>query len=360
MCLPIKKRIEAFAKLGRQLKLVAEALSSNSQNSNIELGSTKLLLAKAMDSWKGNPWFTPENVRLSILSLSMMLEQGKLEKWLHLYPQIQEKTFNEQQTIGVVMAGNLPLVGFHDFLCVLVAGYRFAGKLSSKDAELPVALASILIEIEPNFADKIMFAPVLPPYCSAVIATGSDNSARYFERAYGRKPHLFRKNRNSVAILTGQETNQELEQLANDIFSYFGLGCRNVSKLYVPNGYDINSLKKHWERYSNLINHESYNNNLTYNKALMNVARIPFIDFGFCTLKYDFDMVSPISVIHIEEYDTIDLCQNALVTQKERLQVIVGNFQSNDFQVIPFGQSQSPNLWDYADGVDTIGFLIKQ
>jgi len=360
MCLTLKQRVEAFAKLGRQLNLVAEALSSNSQNSCIELGSAKVLLAKAKESWKGNPWFTPDNVRLSIFSLSQMLEQGNLEKWLSMYPQIQGKPCKEQQTIGVVMAGNLPLVGFHDFLCVLVAGYRFAGKLSSKDVDLPVALASILIEIEANFADKISFAPELPPHCNAVIATGSDNSARYFEHAYGSKPHLFRKNRNSVAILTGQETSHELELLGNDIFSYFGLGCRNVSKLYVPKGYNLNTLKKHWERYSNLTKHEGYNNNLIYNKALMKVGEIPHIDFGFCTLKYDFDLPSPISALNVEEYDSLELCQKSLLAQTEKIQCIAGNFKSDDFQIIPFGKSQSPDLWDYADGVDTMGFLVNE
>lgn len=356
MSLSLKDRIGAFAELGIQMGLVADALKTN--RNTFSFGTTGNLLDKTTNAWKENPWFTPGNVCLSICSLSQMLQRDNLEKWLAAYPQISGISEKDEKTIGVVMAGNLPLVGFHDFLCLLISGHNFAGKLSSKDSELPMAVAEMLVEIEPKFNDKIGFSSELPPNCSAVIATGSDNAARYFEHAYGNVPHLFRKNRNSVAILTGQETNQELELLANDIFSYFGLGCRNVSKLYVPKGHEIKYLKKHWDRYSKLVDHKGYNNNLIYNKALMKVARIPFFDFGFCTLKYDFDLVSPISVINVEEYDSFDLCQKGLVTQENRLQCIVGNFQSNDFLVIPFGQSQSPLIWDYADGVDTMEFLI--
>ncbi len=359
MCLTIKQRNDAFAKLGRELSRVALELGSSGPKGNIEPGATKGLLEKARVAYTENQWFTPENVGFSLCSISHMLDQSNLEKWLSGYAQIPNKTSEERHVIGVVMAGNLPLVGFHDFLCVLVAGYCFVGKLSSKDAGLTKAIASILIEIEPNFKDKISFVPELPPHCYAVIATGSDNSARYFEHAFGSKPHLFRKNRNSVAILSGRETCQDLELLGNDVFSYFGLGCRSVSKLYVPNGYNLNSLKKNWKNYSFLASHNGYSNNLIYNKALLKVAEIPHVDFGFCTLKYDFDLASPISVINIEEYETIDLCQKGLKAQEEKLQCIVGNFQSDYFQVVPFGQSQSPNLWDYADGVDTMEFLIN-
>ncbi len=358
MCLSIRERVIAFAKLGKQLGLAANALKANREI--ITRGTTRNLLEEATNALKENPWFTQESVCLSISSISQMLKRDNLEKWLSAYPRISKISGKGKKIIGVVMAGNLPLVGFHDFLCVLISGHSFTGKLSSKDSKLPVAVAEMLLEIEPRFKDKISFSIELPPRCHAVIATGSDNSARYFEHAYGNKPNLFRKNRTSVAILTGQETSQELELLANDIFRYFGLGCRNVSKLYVPKGYDLNSLKGHWERYSNLTSHQGYNNNIIYNKALMNVGRVPFIDFEFCTLKYGFDLMSAISVINVEEFDTIDQCMKGVLAQQEKLQCIVANIRSDDFRVIRFGESQRPQLWDYADGVDTIRFLMKQ
>jgi hypothetical protein len=325
----------------------------------LHLDAARVLFEEAMEAWKSNPWFTPNNVSSSINALSQMLAGKNLQKWLGLYPGLFNEKTGRTLLVGVVMAGNIPLVGFHDFLCTVISGHGFVGKLSGKDEKLPVAIASLLVEIEPALESKIRFSESEISRCDMVVATGSDNSARYFEHAYGGKPHIFRKNRNSVAILTGQETSQELELLANDIFSYFGLGCRNVSKLYVPKGYDLNTLKKHWKKYSNLTSHEGYNNNLIYNKAFMKVGETPYIDFGFCTLKYDFDLSSPISVLNVEEYDSLELCQKSLLTQIEKIQCIAGNFKSDDFQIIPFGKSQTPDLWNYADGVDTMGFLLE-
>jgi len=299
-----------------------------------------------------NPWFTPENVRQALLSIAELLTEDKLTKWTSAYPQLKES--QRPVKVGVIMAGNIPLVGFHDFLTVLISGNNIIAKTSSKDSELIVYITSILCDINPEFSKNIEFTENTLSGFDAVIATGSNNSSRYFEYYFGKYPNIIRKNRNSVAVLEGNESPQELEALGTDIFSYFGLGCRNVSKLYIPEDYDIKSLVTHWDSFSGLINNNKYANNYDFNKAVYIVNKDPFLDTGYVLLNEDEKLSSPVAVLHYSYYKSEYALKHHLVELREQIQCIVGK------KYIPFGKAQSPDLWDYADGKDTIEFLLKK
>jgi hypothetical protein len=253
------------------------------------------------------------------------------------------------------MAGNLPLVGFHDFLAVLIGGHAVMVKLSSKDRVLPLFLAEELVSIEPRFADLIRFEEQFKNF-DAVIATGGDNSARYFHYYFGKYPHVIRKNRTSCAILKGNETDQELEALGHDIFSYFGLGCRNVSKIFIPRTYEITSVFPKWEKFKDIINHHKYNNNYDYQKSILLINGNHFFDNGFLLVEENQKLVSPISVLYYERYEDESDLALKIFEAKDKIQCIVGKMTPDS---IPFGQAQSPMLWDYADQIDTLKFLEK-
>jgi hypothetical protein len=252
------------------------------------------------------------------------------------------------------MAGNIPLVGFHDYLSVLISGNSVIAKTSSKDAELIVHLSEILCSINPAFSKKIRFTEGILSDFDAVIATGSDNSSRYFEYYFGKYPHIIRKNRNSIAIIDGEETNQELENLGTDIFSYFGLGCRNISKVYLPEGYDVHTMIKNWTRYSDVILHSKYANNYDYNMAVYLVNKEKFLDTGYMLLKESAEISSPVSVLFYEFYKSEESLALKINSLNDKIQCITGR------KYIPFGKSQFPRLWDYADNIDTLDFLLKK
>jgi hypothetical protein len=258
------------------------------------------------------------------------------------------------------MAGNIPLVGFHDFLCVLVSGNIFTGKLSTQDQHLLPALAGILISEAPSFAERVMFIDRLETM-DAVIATGSGNTSRYFEYYFNKYPHIIRKNRNGTAFLSGNETEDELAALGADLFQYFGLGCRNVSKLYVPEGYDFGRFFTCIASYSGIINHHKYANNYDYRKAIMMVGRIPFLDNGFLLVKKDAALSSPVAVLHYEEYRDEGEAVQKINAEIENIQCIAASVFPGacSFPIVPFGAAQRPSLTDYADGVDTMEFLIN-
>jgi len=299
-----------------------------------------------------NGWYTPENVYFSIQSWAKALTEENLDQWLSNYTSEPK----EPKNIGLILAGNIPLVGFHDFLSVLITGNNVLIKTSSNDQFLLPFLAKYLIAIEPEFSSKITFVEGKLENFDAVIATGSNNTARYFEYYFKDKPRIIRKNRNSVAVLNGKETKEQLAALGEDIFRYFGLGCRNVSKLFVPKGYSFTTFFEAIFEYQNVIHYEKYANNYDYNKAVFLMSNFKLLDNGFLTIKEDSSYASPISSVFYEYYDTLEDLQLRLQAERDQIQCIV----SNDLveNSIAFGQTQKPNLWDYADNVDTISFLL--
>jgi len=333
------ERIKAFVKLG---KLMANP-ADNKELTNI-IKRVSLL----------NHWFIPENVSFAMQSIANWLQTDSLSTWVESY--FAENQIDTPKKIAVIMAGNIPLVGFHDFLCVLISGNRFVGKLSSKDDKLLRTIAQILIQIEPRFQDFIRFETAFLKDFDAVIATGSNNSARYFEHYFGNHPHIIRKNRSSVAVLSGNETVAEIKQLGEDIFSYFGLGCRNVSKLYVPDNYDFKLFFEPIESFSTVMMHHKYMNNYDYNKAILLINKVKLWDNNFVLLKEDLANASPISVLNYEYYSDIQTVKNRLDLQKDSIQCVLSH--RNELpESIAFGKAQQPLLSDYADNVDTMKFL---
>lgn len=304
-----------------------------------------------------NGWYTPENVYFSIQSWATALTEENLDKWISAYSFDSAQDDNKKEkNVGLILAGNIPLVGFHDFLSVLISGNNVLIKTSSNDQFLLPFLAKYIIAIEPEFADKITFVEGKLENFDAVIATGSNNTARYFEYYFKDKPSIIRKNRNSVAVLNGKETKEQLIALGEDIFRYFGLGCRNVSKLFVPKGYSFNVFFEAIFEYQDIIHYEKYANNYDYNKAVFLMSNFKLLDNGFLTIKEDTSYASPISSVFYEFYDSIEELQIRLRSESEQIQCIVSNNLVENS--IDFGQTQRPNLWDYADNVDTISFLL--
>jgi hypothetical protein len=302
-----------------------------------------------------NGWFIPEFVAKASDSIALsFLQKDVLEKWTATY-KLQTapltRTGFKPQTVGLIMAGNIPLVGFHDWLCIFISGHKALIKPSSKDQVLIKHLLEKLNEWDPEAALFSNFSEMLKG-CDAYIATGSNNSSRYFEYYFKKYPHIIRKNRTSVAVLTGLETNKELENLADDVYLYFGLGCRNVTKIYVPEQYDFVPLLEAFRKYNYLADNHKYKNNYDYNLALHLLNKKYYMSNGSILLIEEPGLFSPISQLNYEFY--IDENQlKTLLPKKDELQCIVGK------GFIPFGSSQMPAIADYADGVDTLQFLSK-
>jgi hypothetical protein len=331
----LNDRIAAFSELGKQ---IAE-LPTEQIHHLMDIASQQ------------NAWFTNPSVALSLTGLQKFLTHEKLSRWTSSY----ELNPKEGKTIGVAMAGNIPLVGFHDFLCVLISGHRLKAKLSSQDSALLPFLTEKLLTIEPSFKNQIEYAEQLKQV-DAVIATGSDNTARYFEYYFRNIPHVIRKNRSSCGIILGEELETELTVLGKDVFAYFGLGCRNISKVFVPDGYDFKALLDAWEGYSEIINHHKYANNYDYQKSILLVNGIPFLDKNFVLVTENSALVSPISVLFYEKYRDQEDLHTKISLQKEKIQCTVSAKGWFDHSV-SFGEAQYPEVWDYADNVDTLKFL---
>jgi len=325
-------RISAFKNLGNKLRELPQEDMTN----------------MAHEAMIHNGWFDQESVKKAIQGIAYLLEEEKLKQWTSAYKLEPEVP----KIVGVVMAGNIPLVGFHDLLCILLSGHIAAIKLSSKDEVLMKKMIEWIIDIEPKFRKSIDIREKLDNV-DAVIATGSDNTARYFEYYFRSMPNIIRKNRTAVAVLDGTETEEEIKALGNDIFSYFGLGCRNVSKIYTPKGFEVTSLFPHWESYQDIIHHHKYRNNYDYYKSIFLVNKDPHLDTGFLLLKSVDDMVSPTSVLYHQVYENKDALQGVLAHHKEKIQCVVGH------GYVPFGNAQHPEPWDYADGVDVLDFLDR-
>lgn len=332
----LKERINAFAKLGDRVSTLSgeefEELSRRIKNNN--------------------SWFTQENVKEAFSGLQLFLKKESLEDWISPYKLNPDM---EPKTIGLMLAGNIPAVGFHDLLCVLITGHRAAVKLSSTDSESIKWLVSTLMEIEPQFEELVTFEEMLKNK-DAYIATGSDNSSRYFDYYFGKYPHIIRKNRTSVAVLNGEEKPEDFLSLGKDIFQYFGLGCRNVSKVYIPNRDILKDLLDAVEEFNSLADHHKYRNNYDYNKSIYLVNGEDHLDNGFLLLKENEELVSPISVLYFEVYSDQNSLEKKMKEKSTKIQCIVSNkaWYPGSFD---FGQAQCPSLSDYSDGIDTISFL---
>ena len=295
-----------------------------------------------------NGWFTEDMVRKSLLSLGSLLSEKDLKTWTANY------NFAETpSTVAVIMAGNIPLVGFHDFLSVLISGHKILVKLSSDDLYLLPRLASFLSVFEPDLKDRIQFSEGKISDFDAVIATGSDSSATYFEQYFSKFPHIFRSNRTSIAILTGKESKEDIEFLARDIFDYYGRGCRNVSHLILPDGYNMNKVFEGIVIMGDIINNKKYGNNYDYNKAVHLLNQESLLDNNFVLLKESKELFSPLGMLHYHFYKNNDELNAYLNKNEDYVQCIVGR------DYLPFGSSQQPGLSDYADGVDTLKWLNK-
>lgn len=349
----IEKRIHAFVKLGAFLSQFSrnEIIKKDSiPHNDLFFDGFKHQLKLAQEN---NSWFTKENLLFACENWSNALTEENIQQWI-----TNENLLNDSsKKVAIIMAGNIPLVGFHDFLAVLIAGHSVLAKLSSNDKHLLPFLAKYLEYVNEDFKGLISFSEQKLTDFDAVIATGSNNTARYFEYYFRDKPSIIRKNRNSVSVLTGNETEEDLENLSHDVFQYFGLGCRSVSKLFVPKGYNFDAFFKGMFNQQNIINNVKYANNYDYNKAVYLMSEFDILENGFLMIKEDESYASPIASIFYEYYDNTDDLKIKLYEDREKIQCIVAkDFIENE---IGFGQTQQPNLWDYADGVNTLEFLAS-
>jgi len=349
----LEKRVNAFAELGKFLNQFSQERiekQDNIKHTDLFYDGFKHQLKLAQEH---NGWFTNENVLFAIEGWSKQLNYNNINKWLKKY---NFNTINSKK-VAIIMAGNIPLVGFHDFLSVLISGHQVLVKQSSNDKHLLPFLAKYLEHIEPWFKNKIIFTEEKLEGFDAVIATGSDNTARYFEYYFKDKPSIIRKNRNSVAVLSGNETKETLESLSEDIFRYYGLGCRNVSKLFVPKEYDFKGFFEAVYKWHPIINQAKYANNYDYNKAVYLMSEFEMLENGFLMIKEDISYASPIATLFYEYYDSKELLNEKLKIDKDKIQCIVASgFVDSE---ITFGETQRPELWNYADDIDTIEFLLK-
>ena len=334
----LKERIKAFSQLGIRIKKLTE--------------SEFAFLAAQVE--QNNNWFTPDQTKFALNAISDFLDKASLESWLAAYPILDH---THPKSVGLLMAGNIPAVGFHDMMCILLSGHQVHGKVSSSDQVLIKWLSAELINIHPGFGSRIVFEDMLKGK-DAYIATGSDNSARYFEYYFGKYPSIIRKNRTSIAILDGTETAEDFQALGHDIFQYYGLGCRNVSKIYVKNEAQLQDFLNAIEGFHFLTSHHKYLNNYDYNKAIYLVNGEAHLDNGFLLVKESKQLVSPIAVLFVEYYNDQVGLERTLKEHEHKIQCIVSR-NSWYRGSVKFGTAQSPTLTDYADHVDTMSFLTS-
>jgi hypothetical protein len=348
----IQNRIQAFSELGNflsQFSTKGIQKKDGIVNNDLFFDGFQHQMKLAQEN---NTWFTQENILFALENWSKALTQENLETWISS----EQLQFNEQQKkVAIIMAGNIPLVGFHDFLSVLISGHEVLVKQSSNDRHLLPFLAKYLEYADASFKGNISFTEEKLEGHDAVIATGSNNTARYFEYYFKDKPNIIRKNRNSIAVIQGNESAEDFEKLGEDIFRYFGLGCRSVSKIFVPKGFDFDLFFKGMYQQKEIIHNAKYANNYDYNKAVYLMSEFDILENGFLMIKEDSSYASPIASMFYEYYDNpVDL-KIKLHQDAEHIQCIVAdNFVENE---VKFGQTQHPELWDYADDVNTLAFL---
>ena len=350
--------IETFTSLGKFLRQFAEQRKDESPdlaslNKHHYDGFKELIASEYIH----NPWFTEEFVLRAIHGISLMLDREILSRWLDPYKDLLRPS-GKQATVGLVMAGNIPLVGFHDFMCVLAAGHNVLARPSSRDDRLVRAIADVLTQLDPSLQPRIRLTGEYLRGVDAVIATGSDNSSRYFDYYFRNVPHIIRKNRNGIAVLTGNESREEMERIGDDIFTYFGLGCRNVTKLYIPGSFEIPLLMEALDKYGYLYQHHKYGNNVDYHRTIYLMNRIPFLDNGVLLVREDPDIASPVGVVYYERYSDIERVHEVLESRSHEIQCCVSVHTALPHAIMP-GTTQEPMPWDYADGIDTIRFLTE-
>ena len=328
---PLSQTIQSLHQLGSYLLIFPEELQAMMQIAKQE-----------------NGWFDEQSQTKAIQAI---VEEFLQKEQLELFANNYNFPVTNPKRVAIIMAGNIPLVGFHDLLCVLLSGHKAIVKLSSKDNKLMKAVILKLQAIDASFKEQITIVENQLNNFDAVIATGSNNSARYFEEYFGNYPNIIRKNRNSIAVLTGTETTDQLRNLCVDIFEFYGLGCRNVSKLFVPKGYDFTQLLTISNEFSEVLNNTKYKNNFDYNLTLLILNKIPYLESDSLILTEDKSLHSRIAILHYEEYEFVDDVNNWIIEHQNELQVIVGN------EFTPFGSAQQPAINDFADNVNTMQFL---
>lgn len=336
----LNERIEVLARLGKEILSRPDWLKESVQR-----------------AFYANKWFTESQSWNSLEAIAVnFLDQNVLTKWSSEY-KISDALSTKK--VGLVLAGNIPLVGFHDILCCFVSGHISMVKVSSKDEVLVKAIVNRLAELNIQVESRILLTERLKGF-DAVIATGSNNSSTYFEEYFGKYPNIIRRNRNAVAIISGNETDEELVLLGHDLFNYFGLGCRNVSKLYVPKGYNFDRmLGILHDNYKELANHDKYRNNFDYNNALMLLNGVKFLMSGSLIIKESPEIASRIATVHYSFYDSLVDVITELGDRNEEIQCVVGHVDLDGRKIFPFGQAQKPSISDFADGVDTMRFLTN-
>ena len=342
----LNNRITLFVKLGR--------FFSDYINNNLESLEKNKFDKAINESILHNSFFSKKNILKSLLSWSNVLTKKSILNFLSNY---LIKIKKREKKIAIIMAGNIPLVGFHDFFCVIISGNFAVIKLSSKDSHLFKFILSFLVKENPDFDTKFDVVESKLQIFDAVIATGNNISANQFELYFKKYPKIIRKNRHSIAILNGNETKKEIELLANDIFYYYGLGCRNVSKIFIPNNYNLDILFKSFVLWNEVINKNSYSNNYNYYRAIYLLNKEVFFDNGFVLLKESEKIGSPVGTIYFEYYKSDNQIKEMIKKNNEKIQCIVSN--NNYPKTIKFGETQMPNLNDFADDIDTFNFLLK-
>jgi hypothetical protein len=349
----LDSRISAFVELGIIMGKAAESYTSVETDFKEKYPEFYNSLQTANHQ---NPWFTPANIAFALNAWRETLTKADISSWIKGYEQDLQNT--KSKKVAVIMAGNIPIVGFHDFICTLMAGHSFIGKLSSVDKVLLPAIAAVLCQIEPSFKPMIQFTESTIKYFDAIIATGSNNTARYFEYYFSKYPHIIRKNRNGIAVLAGNETEQSFKKLGTDICAYFGQGCRNVSKIFIPDGYAPEKLFAALEPFKEVLNdHNKYMNNHSYNHSIYLLNKTPHLDNDVFILTESDQYSSPIAVLYYEFYKNIETMQEKLIQDDELIQCIATDVFRSD-KTVPLGSTQSPGLSDYADGIDTMKFLL--
>ncbi|MDA8692978.1 acyl-CoA reductase [Saprospiraceae bacterium] len=303
-----------------------------------------------------NPWFTVSSIIQSIDAIkNSFLDKDKLQNWLNEYNVSDAQTGRK---VGLILAGNIPLVGFHDMMSVFLSGHNVIMKLSDKDKLLPTYFIHYLIGMYPELQSTFSIVERLVDY-DAVIATGSDSSANIFKKYFNHVPHIVRRNRNGVAVISANDTEKDLSELHHDIFDYFGLGCRNLSKVYLEKGVSPDMVFKVIEPVRDIIHHNKYKNNYDYSYALYLMNQDKFLTNDFMIFRESPDLVSRIACLHFEYYDSRNDLESKLTEVKDKLQCVVSSEPVLDFTHFTFGQAQKPALHDYADGVDTLEFLSQ-
>jgi hypothetical protein len=339
----INRRIQLISDIGEFLK---NYLDENYDNNNDDkLVEFKDVITKAQSK---NPWFTDANIKVNLTYWSKKLTKHNLNKWLSKY----NLNNTSRKNIAIIMAGNIPLVGFHDFICVFLSGHNSIIKLSNSDN----CIIPFLTDLMKLPSERIVYSDSFLKDYDGVIATGSDNTSRYFDYYFKNKRSIIRKNRNSIAILNGEESDDDLKSLSQDIFTYFGLGCRNVSKLYVPKNYNFDLFFNSIFCYKELINNHKYANNYDYNKAIYLMSEYKFLDNGFFIVKEGNEMHSPISTINFEYYDNVSILKEKINLEDDNIQCIVSNIEFKG--KVNFGETQNPSLNQYADNIDVMRFLL--